>query len=617
VFITSLFLFSNCTLAQGLYSDFEKMLDEQKEKYQLLINKLVNQDFDINDVNSIKDVALDPDYLNILIQNTPTRYMLLANNDKCSIYDLMNTNLLRSPGGKIKNVVFHYEGKNGKNQRRLLSKDVFLKLIAKKQCPQNQKFKAHFKLKNLRNTLKKIKIKTPDSEISCLENMTVFRKDLKTPFLCNIIEQIRGIKKQQVQFKNLSKSDYKKRSILQREIDLGNSYKKILSIKAIDNLEGQCLGLNNPRKFCTDYFKQSYWSKAFFEQPNAPVIRSFCGNLSKKKCLRELNKNPYYCHFSGKDYPSLTPKPNCSNTSRALLKSRLYANYNDCPANTGNDGVTSFARVLNHFDDYLKAPMKSCEINSTFPFAKFNEEFTDFEQWKIQLCYMDTLIGNERVCRPTVLGNVPNDNLSLSKVVGKIASRLKGYNGNACRILNSKQYKPSLLEFQSGCYIIRNNKKCTGTNCDFKVKLGESEFNKFKIESNLSFEIFPVDFINENKSLKNIYSKAKKKSFKTIKNMSSLLTMFKNHKKSIILGMGCGEELLPSFFNRKNLNQCTPLPFIVDGIIEKNKFYSLITRTSLDQVHSPRIIPWPYISAAVKQYRTLSPINAWGFYAIY
>ncbi|MFT6631696.1 MAG: hypothetical protein ACJAS4_001652 [Bacteriovoracaceae bacterium] len=593
------------------------MLDDQKEKYQLLINKLVNQDFDINDVKSINDVSLDPDYLNILIQNTPTRYMLLGNNDKCSIYDLMNTNLLRSPGGKIEYVVFQYKGQNGTVQKRLLSKEVFLNTIAKKQCPQNQKFGAHFKLKNLRNTLTKIKIITPDSEMSCIDNMANFRKDLKTPYLCNIIEQIRGIKSQKVKFNNLSKTDYKKRSILQREINLGESYKKIISTMAIDNLEGQCLGLNNPRQYCTDYFQQSYWSKVFFEQPNTPVIKNFCGKLSKKKCLRELNKSPYYCHFSGKDFPSLTPKPNCTNTSRALLKSRLFANYNDCPANTGNDAVTSFSRVLNHFEGYLETPVNACEVNSTYPFAKFNEEFTDFAQWQIQLCYIDTLIGNEKVCRPTVFGNVPKDDLSLSKVVGKIASRLKGYSGNECRILNAKEYKPSLLEFQSGCYIIRNEKKCTGTNCNFKVMLGQNTFDKFDIESKLSFELFPVDFINENKSLKNLYSKNKKKNFKTIKNMSSFLTVFKNHKKAIFLGMGCGEELLPSFFNRKYLNQCTVLPFIIDGFIEKNKIYSLITRTSLDQVHSPRIIPWAYISAAIKQYRSLSPINAWGFYAIY
>lgn len=617
VILTSLsFLSINCQ-AQGLYTDFEQLLDDQKEKYQLLINNLINKDFDISNVKDINSVSLDPDYLNILIQNTPTRYMLLANNDKCSIYDLINANLLRSPQGKVNYIVFQYPSNSRRTERRILTKEKYLNTIGKKQCPKNQKFKKYFALKNLRSTLKNINIKTPTSELACVENLKQFRKDLKTPFLCSIVEQIRSIKTNKVRLNNLSKTDYKKRNLIQSEINRGKSFKKIISINAIDKLEGQCLGLNNPELYCTNYFKQSFWSKAFFEEAQSPVVASFCGQLNKKKCLRELNKNPNFCHFSGKKFPALVPKPSCGNISRALLKSRLFANYNDCPAKTGNDVITSFSRVLNHFENYLKTPLQSCEVNSTYPFAKFNEEVSDFEQWQLQICYIDTLIGNEKVCKPTVLGNVPKDNLSLSKVVGKVASRLKGYDGNECRILDSKEYKPALLEFQSGCYIIRDKKKCTGTDCPFSVKLGDQNFDKFKVESNLSFEMFPIDFINENKSLKNILAKGKKKNFKSIKNMSSFLSTFNTHKKALFLGLGCAEELLPSFYARRYLNQCTIIPFIVDGYVEKDQIYSLVTRTSLDQVHSPRFIPWSYISAAVKQYRSLHPISAWGFYAVY
>ena len=124
-------------------------------------------------------------------------------------------------------------------------------------------------------------------------------------------------------------------------------------------------------------------------------------------------------------------------------------------------------------------------------------------------------------------------------------------------------------------------------------------------------------FINENKSFLKLYTTKKKLNLKSIKNISSYLLLQKQYPKAIFLGVGCAEDLLPSFFKRYAFNICTPLPFISDGYLKSEGSYALVTRTGVDQINAPRIIPWPYIFNAVKTYQQLHPIKLWGLYAIY
>jgi hypothetical protein len=67
---------------------------------------------------------------------------------------------------------------------------------------------------------------------------------------------------------------------------------------------------------------------------------------------------------------------------------------------------------------------------------------------------------------------------------------------------------------------------------------------------------------------------------------------------------------------RYSLNQCQPTSFIVDGIIEKNNQYSMVTRLGIDEVHSPRIIPWQSFYSAIKNYSIVNPYNNWALYVV-
>lgn len=616
MFCIALFFISNISAEDsGLFSNFENLLESQKEAINQSLNTFINEDFNLNNIKDIQTVRLSDEYLNLILLNTPYRYLSLARNDKCALYDLMNTNLLNLPGGKVKKVVFTFENTNGKEVNQALSLKDFLRQIAYKQCPSNKKFKSFFTLNNLRSTLKNLKIKAPTSEEACVKDMQNFEKDLKAPFICDLVEEIKNINSYKIQLRNISRVDYTKRSDLELKLSRASSYQKIISNNAYDLLEGKCKNLGDPKLYCEQYFKESLWSQLFYQENQKDRLEFFCPDMNTKNCIKELNSNDSSCFYRNSNFDSLMPLPTCSRISQAISRSRLKYNYNDCPGKTGNESVTSFSRVLNHF---TPIPLNnSCEVNSTLPFASFIGEVSEYEQWQISICFNDTLIGNDKVCYPTLLGEANGSNISLSKVLGKIASRLRGFNGEKCSMVPEKEYNPSLLKFKNGCHILIPTQGCYGTHCDFKVMLGDQKFDKFKIVSDLQFELLPIDFVNENKSIIKLFQNNKKMNVKAIKNMSSFLRNYKNHKSAVFLGMGCAEELLPSYFKRFQLNQCTALPFIADGYIESEGAYSLTIRSSFDSIQIPRVISWSLISESIKAYMNLHPTSAWGFYAIY
>jgi hypothetical protein len=42
----------------------------------------------------------------------------------------------------------------------------------------------------------------------------------------------------------------------------------------------------------------------------------------------------------------------------------------------------------------------------------------------------------------------------------------------------------------------------------------------------------------------------------------------------------------------------------------------LVTRLSIDDLHTPRMVSWPSIFNAVSAYQEIHPMNTWTFYGI-
>jgi hypothetical protein len=107
-----------------------------------------------------------------------------------------------------------------------------------------------------------------------------------------------------------------------------------------------------------------------------------------------------------------------------------------------------------------------------------------------------------------------------------------------------------------------------------------------------------------------------KKKMTRILNTTMLKSYFQRAKKPLLHGVGCAEDLLPTFFRSQSLRQCNPLPFIIDGMIEDKDKFSFVVRTSVDSLQAPRIMSWSQIYSGVKSYQESHPLNLWTLHAI-
>lgn len=623
----ALFTLHSYAQSPGLYESFETLLDVQKTNYQKKLEKLSTKTTTLNNLNNADEVDLDPDFINTILFYSPSRYSSLAFKDKCSFYDLYLAGHIRDENGPIQDFIIRYKSKKGDVRSGVVKANIYMEKVGFVQCPNSKKFAQYFQLKNLPNTLKTLFLKTPTSFDQCEAIHNEFINDYKTPYLCKIYDAIDEIPELQRNLKNLSKSKYREIEKIKRELRAALRYQKYLNDKSYDYLKNICDNIEKPKQFCHEYFNENFWKKILKGEKSKTYIEHKCMAYLKinkltdkqiKKCVRDFTAFPELCHYLNEYDKALAPRFNCSEQSLALNQSRLLADYNDCPSRIGNEGITNVARVFKHFNLEKKTDNNaSCEIETTHSFVAFNNEASDGRFWGLKLCY-DDKINREEVCFPTLTGDYDDSEYSMSKVVARILAKTRGYSEeNKCEIIQDEDYKPLMLKFKAGCFIITDKQQCFGTNCKFKVILDEREVNLIKLKSGTLFDYFPSNYLEENFAQTKLLERYLKKSINKILNISFLKSTFKNHPLAIVQGIACAEDLLPTFFAKNILHKCTPLPFIIDGYMEDKGSLSLVIKTAMDDVHSPRIISWSYVFSALKAYKELHPLGLWGLYAIY
>lgn len=602
----------------GLYSQFQKTLLNQEKLYSDLIAKHADKSFSMDDVKDAKDIKLNQTFLNIFIFNLPSRYQVLLKKDECSVYDVLITKLSKIPYPKNRQVVFDYKSKKGSIQTAVYPFKKFFDEIVSQQCPGVMKISKNFDLKNLPVTLRNLKLKIPNNLNQCLDLINQMQSQATTPYLCHITETIEDIPNIERKYKNTTKTSVTKRKAYKQELDRANAYKNLLNSKVTEVLTTTCRYLNNPWEGCSNLFYQNYWRYLAENDPSSAALKTFCQDLPQKSCLNKLKSLELFCPTQLNKYSSISPSYTCRSLQYALRTSRVKSNYIDCPGKTGNEALTTFSRLLKHFQFYDQEAVSSCEVHSINPTLKFLEEFTELEGWGLKVCY-DDKIKRKEVCYPVMFGDAAESDFSLTNVIGKIALRLKGYNYQdaPCEIINQSEYRPALLKYQNGCFILRDENFCRGVDCDFKVIISEQEFKSFKVKKDLQLALYPHNYINEGQSLTKLLEKNKKFNVKKVENISRFKILFDQKKNILFMGIGCAEDLIPSFFHRNFVNKCTALPFIVDNLVEHEGKYAMTVRSSFDHIHAPRLIPWTYIFNAVKEYQRIHPINLWSFNAFY
>lgn len=627
VFVLLFIFFSTNSYSQSLFETLEQSFKNDTDNYPKLIQKYLNQSFQLSNIPDTSEVKFHPFFLDNLIFNNKNEVLALSLRDECSLIDLLGTELLYSSSGKLQYVLIQFKNKAGNEEIHSLDKNRYLNLIGYKKCPNSRKLKAYFNFNNIRKTLSKEKILFPKSLSECKTTHENFTKNVKAPYLCEIAKSTSELEQKKIELKNLSKANFRAYETLSREVLEAETYEKVINPAALNFLTNLCDHSYDSSRYCEDIFAETYWSNAVKGLVSKYPLETFCSEYLKKEtlskndlqvCSNAFAANPEICKNGLNKSESLTPTPNCTELSNALNFSRLYKDFRDCPARVGHAPLVTASRMITHFNKTTIENAPTCETYSIYPFAKFNQDFLESELWQMQICYEDRIL-RKKTCMPTLLNGVSNSELSLSYTVGKVLARLRGFNDKdqSCRVINESEYRPTLLEFKTGCFVIKKDDRCLGTSCEFKVVLDDQAFTNYTFESKLQFDLFPYRFTEANKSFLKLAEKNFNKDSKKILNISSLKRVFSEKKDAVIMATGCLEDLLPSFTQARRFNQCTFIPFIVDGMIEDSSSNALITRTSLDHIHAPRIIPWSQVFASVKNYQRFHPLNEWSFYALY
>ena len=133
----------------------------------------------------------------------------------------------------------------------------------------------------------------------------------------------------------------------------------------------------------------------------------------------------------------------------------------------------------------------------------------------------------------------------------------------------------------------------------------------------LKIHYLPNKLTDETYSQIKVLERGLDKKSKEIRSLIKLKYYMNLQSDKLIHGIGCAEDILPTFFKSNGLGQCSPLPFIVTGLIENNKKASLTVVTAVDDIHAPRIIDWNFVFSSIENFSKQHPMRLWGLYALY
>lgn len=601
------------TTYPGIIQTFEKLILIDNEKVQKRTNVLTQAGRIFNDSSKVSNLDLDPDFLNSIILHSDPGYLKVASTDKCRFYDSILTDLLKSSEGKIKNVLITYI-EDGKRQSAIISKKDFLSKVVTQECPETQKNIAAFQVKTFKDTLKSINFDIPTGLDQCRNIHVSWVNNSKTPYLCQVHEYIKEAK--------LGGGDPKD---LQQRRSVAKILEDKMTLVQKDYVENLCKHLDNEELFCEEFLNVSFWTKIAGGYEDKHYAEGICkkvlntNNLTDQQyiaCLARLKKESDLCMYPSGN-PGLRPQPNCELLSTALNFSSFKAEYKDCPGNSDQMGMTNLARIFWHFTPGEPPSVEGpCSVISSAATYVFNKNYDNEENWNIEACYDDKLLERE-VCKKTFIGKSGNEPASYTNVVADILRNTRGADQYLkCEMVDSETYNPLLLKYKSGCFIIYEREQCFISRCKHKIVYNDRPIDFITVKNKGVPVYFPMSIREERFSQQFILTHDFKRKAKNLSNLSDLSNYFKKSKNGLVHGVACAEDLLPTFFKSHSINQCTPLPFIISGLIRDKDKVVFVTRTAADSIDAPRLISWSTIYSGVKSYQRMHPLKLWTMYGL-
>jgi len=625
--LNSTYAKSSAVKHPGIIESLEVLLDLHKKQFKLLASKVRRNPKVLSSISNIKELGLHPFFVRSIIFHSDEKYLRLAGQNKCIFYSLLENDLLKTAEGRIKNVIVNFTTTDNKKESAILTKEDFISQVYKKECPTKKETSLLFADENINSTLKKIDFPTPENKKDCETILEDWQRNPFTPYLCRVPEHIQLGNIARKKLERTDNSAFAKRRFFVELIRRSEFLKKKIPYFERSYLNNLCYGLSNSEKFCRPYVSDDVWSKVisgefpnYFLEPKckAALGKSKLTKAQLKSCASKFKSEPKYCVSKGKSgLKSFSPSPNCDDISDALMVSQLETNYHDCPGYLDNEGMINIHRIIGHLDGIkLNSNSKTCvnEVNNSFANLLFDYDYE--EGWPLKLCYNDKIEDKEK-CEPYIPGNNVNDKLAEGSVISQILHKTRGLSSNLkCNVIDKKKFNPNFLEFKSGCYIIYDPNQCTVQYCPKKIVHNLKEIKDIKYVGKPEYDYFATSFKREKFSLSNIIKEVFKLKESKIRNFTDLIYFLDRKPSNIVHGIGCAEDLAPANFKKIGLNQCSPLPFIIDGYIKEGGQVRMVTRLAVDDIHSPRLIPWNFIFNSIASYKVLHPLDTWTLFGI-
>lgn len=612
----------------GILFPLEQIVSTQTNQLSAVQIKATANPASISIIDPKKPLRLDNSLLRSLITHTEPSYLLLARQNTCSFYAALENNLLRSHDGAARNLPVWATAK-GKETEELfaIESSSLLSFVYREQCTANKDFGSLFSIQNLAKTIQGFNFSVPKTQTQCSNIVREWTANPYLPYLCGIHERIELGNRAETQLAQTPASDLLNRRRLGTSIRVRDEINSNSTLFQRNYIGALCQSLEQPEKFCEPFLTEEIWQKVTAGEKPAWLIEKNCEVLLGKSpitgrdlitCAARLKDNPSLCTTLGaNEYPALFPKPDCKEISDALLVQKLVTRYRDCPGNLDNGTITNGFRLWSHFQNtVINNNPNDCAQVPALTFAEVSLNADPKEGWPLAICYQNRA-REKRECLAYVPGPHATSAMGENNVIKKILVDNFGMGRDgSCQIIRGNQYNPSLLEYKNGCFIIYEDNICTLTHCRRKIVLNNKTIEGLEFTGRALFSYFSDSIAITKSTLQSLLRESLKIEAREIRNLTELTFYLKDLKGAIIHGIGCAEDILPSFFKRESLNQCAPLPFIVDGISKRNNGDDVVVRTSIDDIHSPRLIPWNFIFNAVSAYQEQHLLKTWTLYGI-
>lgn len=614
----------------GLISNYHTLLEAQHQQNKSITSTVVANRNRINDLSSVKEAKINSIFLRNIMLYSARRYLDLVGHDECTFYSLLDTQVLQTAEGPIQNILVDVQDNFGQWSTTFLNKDLFLSYIYRNKCQNNLKLSKEFSRAEILKTLKTFNWSAPLTEAQCQETWKAWRKDPRLPYLCNIPETIEWGKKAESQLAEQSLGTNRIKQ-LKNLVDHKQFLLQSLGLNERIYTTNLCRNIDSQSNFCSLYLQTDIWSKIIKEDKDKWKMSYTCQRFVPNnndplnlysRCREMIIKKPSLCATSiDNSLPALFPRTKCDQVSNALTISHLVTQYQDCPGRIDNEAITNTYRIYRHFNPPKKEQLSDeaarCNTQVNELFAKFVLNAGNEKAWPLKICYQDRIERKEQ-CLPYVPHLDNSSDLAETRVIAKILEKIQGATPKLkCQLIDKSQFQPALLQYKSGCYILSEKKNCTTLHCPKELRYNGMKIDGITYQGTPTFDYFVNNYGTGTYSISNILNEKYKIAPTEITNLTEIRFFLNLSPTAIIHGIGCAEALYPNLFYKRSFNQCTPLPFIIDGLSDGPEGKGFVSfRSSIEDVHHPSLIDWKRVFNAVSSYRNIHPNQLWALYGI-